>query len=1008
MVAIHVLKFNRLDIDNVNSIPFDNGVVNFQNRGYIKQNDIKSYLTQEFKQNFNAMHINCRSLGRNFDEILTLIHPFDSQLSVIALTETWLSDDVTQLYNIPGYNFLSNCRHNKTGGGVGFYINDSIDYKLLSTCSYMYDFIETIFIEVTLPSNAKCLIGCVYRPPNSDLTGFHAKCEEILTGFANYKHKILLGDFNLDLIKFNSHQPTTDFIELMYSNGFQPLINLPTRITEQSATCIDNIFLHTHNKVLYDISSYIIVTDISDHYPVLLTLKPIKTHNSNPQPCNEEMKTKTKFNLMQCSEILQSMDWSAFKRDCETNSDINSIYHSFASIVDSAISSSTSISTVAPRKFSKHPWITSGLLSSSDEKHRLYNNYVKNPTPENKLRYVSFRNKFKSVLKLSKKNFFSNKFQEASNNVKETWKVLNMLLNKANNTSIIKEVIQNGTSYTTPLDIANKLNEYFINIGRNIQASIKTNISYTTYLKKIKSPPQSFALWDATREEVINILKNLKPKQSRGHDGLSMKMLKSLADILSGPLCDIFNSILRLAVFPDELKTAKVIALFKTGAKTDVTNYRPISLLPSSSKVFERLLHSRLYNYLNKYELLIPNQYGFRHNHSTTLAVLDIQDKVTSALENRQSSVGIFLDLSKAFDSIDHSILIDKLNHYGIRGHALELFKSYLTNRKQFVVMQNQRSNLEDIHYGVPQGSILGPLLFILYINDITTASDHFQYILFADDTNLFLTHKDNDQLFTIANAELKVIYQWFKSNKLLLNGKKSSFIHFSYNNSESKPLFIDNDKINEVNDTKFLGVMIDKELKWGPHISNLCKKLSKSVGIITRLRNELDSQTMLTLYFSLIYTHLTYCNIVWGSADNKHINKVSVLQNRFFRLLKHTTNNSHIKTTLIYKQHDCLKLKDIHKLNSCLFMFKLKYNLLPPSCNKYLVTYNNHNTRSMPRSINNFTHGIARLKVTNNYIKFLGPRIWSEIPNQFKSLIKISTFKLSLKKWFIDRYDLQ
>lgn len=720
--------------------------------------------------------------------------------------------------------------------------------------------------------------------------------------------------------------------------------------------------------------------------------------NLDPVSTNSEQTVRTQFSKNKCISILQLHDWSSFRTQCETSSNVNDIYDSFAATVQSAVSLSTSESTRSSRKIPRHPWITDGILASSEEKHRLYNMYVKNPSPENKQRYIIYRNKFKSLLRLSKHNHFSKQFQEASNNSKETWKILNVLLNKRHNPGIIKEIIHDGSSYITPIDIVNKLNEYFVNIGKNILSNIKTNTCYTTFLNKMKSPSMSFALWDASKEEILNIILHLKPKQSRGHDDLSMKMLISLGDVLAAPLCDIFNCMLRLASFPDALKTAKVIALFKAGDKTDISNYRPISLLPSISKIFERLIHKRLYNYLSKHNILVPNQYGFRPKHSTTLAVLDLQEKITSALENRQSSIGIFLDLSKAFDSIDHTILLNKLYHYGIRGQALELFKNYLTGRKQYVTANGQISQLANITYGVPQGSILGPLLFIIYINDITTASDYFQFIIFADDTNLFITHKDNDKLFSLANTELNKISVWFKSNKLLLNSKKSSYIHFSYSNNESKAVYIDNEKINQVNETKFLGVTIDKDLKWGPHISKLCKKLSQSIGVIYRLRNELNGKTMLTLYFSIIYTHLTYSNIIWGSADKIHLNKISVLQNRFFRLLKYKINKKNVKTIEIYKLSNCLTFKDIHTLNVCLFMFKLKTNLLPPNCSKYIITYNN--TRLMPRTVNNFKHGIARLKCTNNSIKFLGPRVWNAIPDNLKLLSTISSFKKSIRNW--------
>ena len=456
------------------------------------------------------------------------------------------------------------------------------------------------------------------------------------------------------------------------------------------------------------------------------------------------------------------------------------------------------------------------------------------------------------------------------------------------------------------------------------------------------------------------------------------------------------------SAFPDELKIAKVIPLFKKGSKTDLTNYRPISILPSLSKVIEKLIYVRLNNFFDKHGILTQHQYGFRKKHSTEFAILDLQEKIASALENKQSAISIFLDLSKAFDCINHVILLKKLQYYGIRGLAFDLMVSYIKNRQQYVVVDNVSSAPINIHCGVPQGSILGPLLFLIYINDIVNTSDLIYFILFADDTNLFISDANTDNLYNIINVEMTKISLWFKVNKLKININKCCFIHFSNLNSNAKNIYLEGAPLCQVQNTKFLGVYIDQNLNWSAHIQCISNKLVKIVATVSKIKHLLPKSTLMQLYYTLVYPIITYGILAWGHADKVHLNKLSVLQNRF--LYKISNSSWVTRSNSVYINLNCLKLSELVIAKCCIFVFKLKRNLLPGICNKYLVNLNKTIAMQL-RSKEKLTHGYARIKCSHNSIKFLAPRVWNSLPKSLHEITTIAKFKKEIFNYLKKEY---
>ena len=434
------------------------------------------------------------------------------------------------------------------------------------------------------------------------------------------------------------------------------------------------------------------------------------------------------------------------------------------------------------------------------------------------------------------------------------------LIDKSNNKNTITDrFLVNGKPVDNPKDISHEFCKYFSNIGINLNKQIKVpSHSFNHYLGA--HFPESFFIYPTDHHEVLNIINSIKSKQSSGVDGLNSIFIKGIANNIVKPICIAINASLNQGFFPDILKTSKVVPIYKSKSKELFTNYRPVSLLPILSKIIEKIMHKRLYHFLTTKNILYNSQYGFRHNHSTTMAVMELVNKILLGFENNNSTLAVFLDLSKAFDTIDHSILLHKLAYYGIRGTALEWFKSYLYNRRQSVCYKGVQSENMDIHCGVPQGSVLGPLLFILYTNDFSKCLVNAEALIFADDTTISLTNKDTNTLYEDMTSELLNMSDWFKANKLSLNLSKTNHVFFSKQYQENLPVLkcehnvIENKKV-----VNFLGLKIDNCLNWSEHCKYLVTKLSSANYILNAVKHNIDTKSKTLIYHSLFHCHLNY-----------------------------------------------------------------------------------------------------------------------------------------------------
>lgn len=538
------------------------------------------------------------------------------------------------------------------------------------------------------------------------------------------------------------------------------------------------------------------------------------------------------------------------------------------------------------------------------------------------------------------------------------------------------------------------LNKYFVNVGPSLARSIiSTGIDPVSLIPN--QNPETMFLRPTDETEVTNIINDLR-SCAPGPDGIPSSILKETSIYFSTILTHLINLSFSEGYFPDELKIAKIKPLFKSGNTKSINNYRPISLLPSFSKIFEKCMTTRLMEFLTECNILYDYQFGFRSRHSTNMALNFLVDKITSSLGSGDSFVGVSLDFRKAFDTIDFKVLLGKMYRYGIRGSAHQWFSSYLRARKQFVGLAEVRSELLPIQCGVPQGSILGPILFLIYINDLQNSTDLFP-IIFADDTNLFYNARSVDLCIAKMNGEMVSVLQWIRSNKLSLNVEKTNYIVFSNSRrlTAQPTIFIDGISILQVKSLKFLGVIIDDKLSWREHVNYIRGKISRSMGVLRCAKPYLNQDSLIKLYNAFIYPYLNYCVDVWGHCSEGLFQTLFRMQKRVVRMISNSARNEH--TNPIFKTLKILPLRSIYILNVACFMFKYHHRLLPPVTDTLFCinsTIHQIGTRQQ--------HLLHPPRIQNTFckksIRYRGVFFWNQIPPIIDVNVSYYTFKKILK----------
>ena len=502
---------------------------------------------------------------------------------------------------------------------------------------------------------------------------------------------------------------------------------------------------------------------------------------------------------------------------------------------------------------------------------------------------------------------------------------------------------------------------------------------------------------EAEIKRIVTKSKSTKP----GPDDIPMSLLKNNIDLFCPVLTELCNKSLSAGHFPCVHKIGKIVPLFKSKDKCELFNYRPICLLNSISKILEKVMSNRLTLHFENNNIFVPNQFAYRKGKGTDIANVQFIKKVLEAFDKNQHTISVFLDLTKAFDCVDHEILLHKLNHYGIEGNSLNWIKSYLYDRRQFVYLNGKKSTERYINIGVPQGSILGPILFLVYINDLNQAVLSGDISLFADDANYYKSGNDCFQLINIVNYNLKQLSAWFLANRLSLNYIKSEAMLFSRRNIffPLPPIVIDNIPISYSHSFKFLGLILDTKLNWKKHIQSVRSKLSSACGIFYIIRNKISVSIAKTIYYGIVYPFLIYCNIIWSSANISSLQTLCATQRKLVRLI--LKKGRRTESTALFNQLKFLKLKDIFTLSTSLFVYKTLNNLIDSPINYNIREAGAYNLRNRPHlQIPNHSS-----KQSERFLHIKGAKIWNDLPESIQRSSTIYSFKRNLKKYLFESY---
>ena len=707
------------------------------------------------------LNLNIRSIRKNFSELCSFLESLNFYFDIIVLTESWLCHNSG--YDITGYKKCVKINKYNKCDGVVVYFRDNLSFSLIDLEINFCNSIHFTFTKNDVLFN----LTAIYRSPNLCANEFLTSLESFLKTSKGRTH-IITGDINIQILENCLDLFGNRYLNMMHEHGFTRYLNATTRSSKNSNSCLDHIFFKTDDNLAFNSGVY--NSAITDHY-MTFSLITSSTKKSSRQPSEPVLNVKHTINYNSLLLLVKNTNWCPILNCRDAESSFEIFYNTLRSLINKC-----TVIFHTPSKLKKiKPWITTGIVKSIRTRDTLAKQMKQDPNNTVLLnRYKKYRNTLTNIIRQMKITYYSEKFSTHQNNPKKFWQTVNEATDTEikSSSSIIEIINNNGSTVRKSKDIANEFNKYFTCIGHNIVSKIrKTQINPNIVENTV--PSSSMFLFPIDEDEIISLVKSLKNNVAPGIDGITNKTLKIIAEQIAKPLTHVFNLCISQGVFPATLKYAVVVPLHKSGDRKNLNNYRPISLLPSLSKLFEKCIKFRLMNYLEKHKFLSKNQFGFRNNLSTDDALMNVTSKIIEELDNGKKCLGIFLDIQKAFDTVNHTILFNKLDSLGIRGTALKLFKSYLNNRLQITKINYEFSDRRNINIGVPQGTVLGPTLFLIYINDllnIKLEKINGHLYSYADDTAVIFSGINWNDVYESANTGMVSIKEWLDRNLLCLN----------------------------------------------------------------------------------------------------------------------------------------------------------------------------------------------------------------------------------------------
>ncbi|CAB3246280.1 unnamed protein product [Arctia plantaginis] len=749
-----------------------NGEINLRIKyikGKITYQVINKYTDVEYdKKSLKFFYVNAGSIVRpgKFDELQCILASFQTSMHMIILTETWFkNEEMAKRFQIPEYTHYYNFRKDKRGGGVSIFVHNNLKHHPVE--DYCIQHKHYLWIHVS----KFCLdIGAIYNPDKSNMADF---IETYSHQLATKRRAIVFGDYNLDLLDPNNLY-TRKYKDTLKENGFKILnkINAKycTRETTTTKTIIDHVCSNLKDN---DFHFAIIESAMSDHKQIFFEVK-----RYQPTPLK-----KTNYTAIDYTKLYKYIE------DNPVNTE-KKVYERLHEKILLALSKSKIIKTktLNPPQID---WINGDIIQAINNRNKLWKAFKTNASNLELMRdYEKARVETIRKVQKAKSEYYLKCFEERMTKPRKLWKLINDLSkNKIKDNNGPDKLVIDTNTVTDELEISEQLNTYFSTIGSALANQIpnkyKTNRYDTGNIAVISDATELNHLKPTTTDEIIKIIDKLDPNTGSGIDGISTKAIKCIKNLILEELTFCINESFEISTFPSSLKIAKVIPIYKSGNRFDPCNYRPISVLPVISKIFEKVIYIRLETFLKSKDFFYSRQYGFRPLSNTLSATIDLITKIKNKIDQKQIVLGIFIDLKKAFDTISHEILLQKLFNIGIKDKALRILTSYLSGREQIVKIGQHHSSPKYLTYGVPQGSILGPLLYLIYINDISQIGLKGDISLYADDTCLFYYGHSVDAMKPQIQNDLNMLNDWFQHNLLTINTKKTNYVIFAAKNKK-------------------------------------------------------------------------------------------------------------------------------------------------------------------------------------------------------------------------------